>query len=147
MKIAVKYGIYVTAAIVAWLALKHFVLHFDPGKAAPFDLIVFNLAAVLGVLFGIRDRRRISGGALFFSQGIKTGMSIVVTYTVLTSLYFALELLAFGTQYLQQESGAGTQPTGPMVAKAFAGLILGFLLMGLIYSVLISLVLKSRVAR
>ena len=42
MKIALKYGIAVTAAITAWVALKHFVLHFEGPAAQGADLFVFN---------------------------------------------------------------------------------------------------------
>lgn len=143
MKIALKYGIAVTVVIATWVALKHFLLHLEPARAAPFDLVIFNLAAALGLFFGIRAERRLNGGELTFGGSMKTGMSIVVAYTVLTGLYFALELIIFGTKYVQQESGAGRQPINFVIAEAFAGLIGFFLVLGLIYSAIISLILKK----
>src|SRR5438128_2937307 len=116
MKIALKYGMAVTIVIAAWVALKHYVLHLEPASSAPFDLVIFNLMAVLGLVFGIRAKRRLNGGELTFGGGMKTGMSIVLAYTVLTSLYFALELIIFGTKYIQQESGATRQPINFVVA-------------------------------
>ena len=38
MKIALKYGLAVTAVIAAWVALKHFVLHFETPAAAFVDV-------------------------------------------------------------------------------------------------------------
>src|SRR2546426_12518872 len=54
MKITLKYGIAVTAAIAAWVALKHFVLHFEGPSAQVADLFVFNFAAILGLVLGIK---------------------------------------------------------------------------------------------
>ena len=59
MKITLKYGIAVTAAIAAWVALKHFVLHFEGPSAQLADLFVFNLAAILGLVLGIKAKRRV----------------------------------------------------------------------------------------
>ena len=100
MKITLKYGIAVTAAIAAWVALKHFVLHLEAARSAPFDLVIFNLAAALGLVLGIRAKRRLNNGTLTFGDGMKTGISIVVAYTILTALYFAFEMLIFGTKYV-----------------------------------------------
>ena len=41
MKIALKYGIGVTLIIAAWVALKHFVLHFQGAAAQSMDLVTF----------------------------------------------------------------------------------------------------------
>jgi len=142
MKIALKYGIAVTVVIAAWVTLKHAVLHLEAARSAPFDLVIFNLAAVLGLVFGIRAKRRLSGGMLTFGDGIKTGMSVVVAYTILTSLYFVLELLVFGTKFIQQESGAANKPINIVVAQAFGGLIGFFLALGLIYSAIISAIMR-----
>jgi len=89
MKRAFKYGLLVTLIIVLWVALKHFVLHIDPARAAIFDTIIFNVAGILGLSLGIRDLRRAHGESLTFGEGVKTGFSIAVTYAVLTSIYFA----------------------------------------------------------
>src|SRR5437660_9192822 len=123
MKIALKYGIAVTVAIAGWVTLKHAVLHLEAARSGRADLVIFNLAAALGLVFGIRAKRRLNGGTLTFGDGIRTGMSIVVAYTILTSLYFGLELTILGTKYIQQESGSTTKPINLIVAQAFAGLI------------------------
>jgi len=146
MKITLKYGIAVTAAIAAWVALKHFVLHLEAARSAPFDLVIFNLAAALGLVLGIRSKRRLNNGTLTFGDGMKTGISIVVAYTILTALYFAFEMLIFGTKYVLEESRTATKPISVVVAQAFGGLIGFFLVLGLIYSLIISAIMKKKLA-
>ncbi|HEY3028307.1 MAG TPA: DUF4199 domain-containing protein [Pyrinomonadaceae bacterium] len=148
MKRAFKYGLLVTLIIVLWVALKHFVLHIDPARAAVFDTIIFNVAGILGLSLGIRDRKGANGGSLTFGEGVKTGFSIAVTYAVLTSIYFATLLLMIGPKLMQQagETGPGNEVTALVVAKAFAGVLVGLTLIGTILSVIISMVLRKRPA-
>ena len=148
MKRAFKYGLLVTVIIVVWVAFKHFVLHIDPARAAVVDTIIFNVAGILGLSLGISDRRRANGGSLTFGEGVKTGFSIAVTYALLTSVYFAILLVAIGPKLMQQagEAGPGNEVTGLVVVKAFAGVLIGLTVTGTILSVIISLVLKKRPA-
>src|SRR6267142_4268450 len=78
MKIALKYGIAVTLTIAAWVAAKHFVLHFEGSRAQIADIVVFNLSAIVELTMGIRAKRNTNGGWLTFVQGLKTGISIAV---------------------------------------------------------------------
>ena len=136
MKTALKYGIPVTLIIAAWVALKHFVLHIQ-GESAQFaDIAVFNLSAIVALMWGIKERRASNGDRLTFLQGFGTGVSIAVTYTILTSLYFALLLATVGRRLMQQEGETS------MVA-AFLGLGIGLMLFGTIFSALIALVLRK----
>jgi len=136
MKIALKYGVAVTLIIAAWVALKHFVLHIEAQSAQFADLAVFNLSAIVALMLGIKERRLANGDRLTFLQGLGTGVSIALTYAVLTCLYFALLLKLVGPKLMQQEGETN-------VAAAFLGLGIGLMLFGTIFSVLISLVLKK----
>src|SRR4030095_1268729 len=80
MKIALKYGIVVTLIIAAWIALKHFVLHFEGDSAQLADVTIFNLTAIVALGMGIRERRMANGDRLSFLQGLGTGVSIAITY-------------------------------------------------------------------
>ena len=136
MKTALKYGIAVTLIIAAWVALKHFVLHVE-GQSAQFaDLAVFNLSAIVALMLGIKDKRIANGNRLTFLQGLGTGVSIAITYAILTSLYFALLLKLVGPKLMQQQGETN------MVA-AFLGLGIGLTVFGAIFSTLISLVLRK----
>ena len=100
MKIALKYGVLVTVVIAGWVALKHFVLHFDGQLAQIADVVIFNLSAIVGLTLGIRAKRSTNGGWLTFLDGWKTGISIAVTYAILTSLYFLFLLALVGPNWL-----------------------------------------------
>ena len=136
MKTALKYGIAVTLIIAGWVALKHLVLHLEGPTAQLTDVAVFNLTAIVGVGLGIRERRMANGDRLTFLQGLGTGVSIAVTYAILTSLYFVLLLALVGPKLMQQEGETS-------LGKAFLGVSIGFALFGTIFSALISLVLRK----
>ena len=137
MKLALKYGIAVTLVIAAWVALKHFVLHLEGPKAQFADGIVFNLSAIMGLTLGIRARRKTNGGWLTFLEGWKTGMSIAVTYAILTSLYFLFLLAAVGPKLMQQEGETS-------YVKAFLGVSIVFALFGTVFSAIIAAILKKK---
>src|SRR5204862_4197933 len=96
MKIALKYGIGVTLVIAVWVALKHFVLHLEGANAQFADIAVFNFTAIVGLMMGIKEKRIANGNSLTFGQGFMTGLSIVITYSILTSLYFVALLALVG---------------------------------------------------
>jgi len=136
LKIALKYGIGVTIVIAAWVALKHFVLHVEGPSAQLADVAVFNFAAIVGLMLGIKERRAANGDALTFGQGFKTGMSIVIIYALLTSLYFVLLLAIVGPKLMQQEGETS-------YVKAFLGVSIVFAIFGAVFSAIISLVVKK----
>ena len=136
MKITLKYGIAVTLIIAAWVALKHFVLHLEGPSAQFADVATFNFTAIVALFLGIKERRLANADRLTFLQGLGTGVSIAITYAILTSLYFALLLSLVGPKLMHQEGEMN-------VFKAFLGVSIGFALFGTIFSVLISLVLRK----
>jgi hypothetical protein len=136
MKIALKYGIAVTLVIAAWVALKHFVLHLEGTSAQFSDVAIFNFSAIVGLMMGIREKRVANGDRLTFGEGFKTGISIAITYALLTSLYFMFLLAVVGPKMMQQEGETS-------YIKAFAGVSIGFALFGAIFSAIIALVLRK----
>ncbi len=136
MKIALKYGIAVTVVIAIWVGLKHFLLHLEGPSAQLADIFVFNFAAIMGLLMGIKERRLANGDRLSFGQGFLTGLSIVVTYALLTSLYFVFMLALVGPKMMQQEGETS-------YLKAFFGISIGFAIFGAIFSAIIALVLRK----
>jgi hypothetical protein len=136
MKIALKYGIAVALIIAAWVALKHFVLHIEGPSAQFADVAVFNLSAIVALLMGIKEKRLANGDRLTFLQGLGTGVSIALTYAILTSVYFALLLGLIGPKLMQQEGETN-------MTAAFLGLGIGLTVFGTIFSLLISLVMRK----
>ena len=137
MKIALKYGIAVTIAIAAWVALKHFVLHLEGQPAQVADVAVFNISAIVGLVLGIRAKRITNGGWLTFLDGWKTGISIAVAYAILTSVYFLFLLVLVGPRLMQQEGETS-------YVKAFVGASIGFALFGTVLSAIVALILKRK---
>lgn len=137
MKLALIYGLAVTIVIAAWVALKHFVMHLEGQPAQVADIAIFNLAAIAGLTLGIRAKRAANNGSLTFGDGLKTGISIAVTYAILTSVYFATLLATVGPKLMEQQGETS-------VLKAFLGVSIGFALFGAIFSAVISLILRKR---
>jgi hypothetical protein len=137
MKLTLKYGIFVTLVIAAWVALKHFVLHFESQSAQFADVAIFNLTAIAGLALGISEKRRLNGGTLTYGDGLINGIKIALTYAILTSAYFALLLATVGPKLMQQEGETS-------VVKAFLGVSIGFALFGTVFSAIIALVLRKR---
>jgi Protein of unknown function (DUF4199) len=137
MKIALKYGIAVALVIAAWVAVKHFVLHLESQDAQLADIAIFNFAAIVGLLLGIREKRATNGGSLTFGGGLITGISIAVTYAILTSAYFMILVAMVGPGLMQQEGETS-------MVKAFLGVSLGFALFGTVFSAMIALLLRKR---
>lgn len=137
MKLSLKYGFLVAIAIAAWVGLKHFALHLEPRSAQFADLAVFNLAAIVGLAAGMREKRVLNGGTLSFSDGWITGSRIAVTYAILITAYFAILIALVGRTLLQQEGEAS-------LTKAFAGILIGCVVFGTAFSAIIALVLRKR---
>ena len=136
MKLALKYGIAVTLIIAAWVALKHFLLHLQGSNAQLADVAVFNFSSIVALLMGIREKRVANGDRLTFGDGFITGLSIAITYALLTSLYFMLLLAVVGPKIMQREGETS-------YLKAFAGVSIGFALFGAVFSAIIALVLRK----
>ena len=136
VKLALKYGITVTLVIAVWVALKHFVLHLAGPSAQLADLAIFNFAAIFGLTLGIKARRRANGDSLTFSEGFKTGISIAISYAILTSLYFVVLLASVGPKLMKQQGEMS-------IPKAFIGVSIFFALLGTVFSALISLLVRK----
>jgi hypothetical protein len=136
MKIALKYGIAVAAVIAAWVVLKNFVLHLQGPAAQAADMVIFNLATIVGLVLGIREKRVANGGGLTFFDGWKTGISIAITYALLTCLFFGILIAVVGPQIMQQAGHTS-------YFTAFAGLAIGLALIGTVLSAVIALILRK----
>ena len=121
------------------MALKHFVLHLEGPPAQIADVVIFNLAAITGLALGIRAKRKLNGGLLTFADGLITGIKIAVTYAILASAYFAILLAVFGPKLMQQEGETSA-------VKAFLGVSVGFTIFGVVFSAIIALILRKKLA-
>ncbi|HLA09716.1 MAG TPA: hypothetical protein VJ023_03800 [Pyrinomonadaceae bacterium] len=136
MKIALKYGLLITAGVILWVVVAHLL---EPDRTAPVHTVgaavFFNLLQITGLSLGIKERQR-EVGILSFKNGAKTGVSIAFVYGVSACLFFLIQLMLFGPRILARQSP--DESTLIATSKAFAALFIGALLLGLVYSTIIS---------
>jgi hypothetical protein len=148
MRIALKYGLFITAVVVAWIVIVRLLIGIDSDSAtnviAP---LLFNLAAIVAIYLGMKARKNERGGELSFKEGLKTGMGISLVYAVSACLFFMIEYLVAGPKLLLSEAGAQDRPLWQIAVFAYAGLFFGSLFFGLVYSTFISFFLARRPPR
>ncbi|MBC8029241.1 MAG: DUF4199 domain-containing protein [Pyrinomonadaceae bacterium] len=148
MKIAIKYGLLITAVVIAWVVIIRFLL--DVGPEARVNLlgpILFNLTAIVAILQGMRARKEELDGDLGFKEGLTMGMGISLVYALSACLFFMVEFLVTGPKLLLSEAGAASQPMWKVATFAYAGLFFGSLIFGLIYSTIIAFFIARRLPR
>jgi hypothetical protein len=148
MKIAVKYGLAITVVVVAWIiVVRHLMGVGADSKANVIAPILFNVAQIVAIFLGMIRRKNEAGGQLDFKDGLKTGVGISFVYAASACLFFVIEYLIAGPKLLLAEVGPSTRPLWQNAAMAFAGLFLGSLIFGVIYSTVISFFLARRMRR
>jgi hypothetical protein len=81
---------------------------------------------------------------LIFKDGVKTGMATALVYALSSSLFFLVAIAVVGSKLMASEPGAENMPLWKVALGAFTGLFVGSLLLGLIYSTVISFFLAKR---
>ncbi|HEY6805067.1 MAG TPA: hypothetical protein VI306_15940 [Pyrinomonadaceae bacterium] len=146
MKLALKYGLTITAGVILWTIIAHTLvpnpqsLVHSLGAFAFFNILQFSC-----IFLGIKALEREQNSKPTFKEGIKQGVSISFVYAITAALYFAVVLLVIGTRWMAAEA----RPDVPMwlvALQAFAGLTIMAMLLGLVYSTLISFVLARRLS-
>lgn len=145
MKLALRYGLPVALVFAIAIIIVRFLLGVsgDSGASAVAP-IAYNVAAICAIFLGIIRRKNEVNGDLSFKDGIKTGMGIVLVYATASCLFFVIEYLVAGPKLLLNEPGAAERPLWQTALLAYAGLFLGSLIFGMIYSTLISFFLAKR---
>ena len=137
MKIALKYGLLITLVVILWVVIVRFLMNTGPDSklnlGAP---LLFNIAAFLSIFLGIRERKRQIGDRFSFKEGMRTGFAISLVYALSSCLFFVVEYLIAGPKLLMSEAGLQSRPPWQVALMAYAGLFLGALVFGIIYSAL-----------
>lgn len=145
MKIALKYGLLITAVVAAWIVIVRLAMGVGAdSKANLIGFLLFNLTQILAIVFGMRAHKNELSGALSFKEGLKTGVAISFVYAVSACLFFVIEFLVAGPKLLLSEAGPQNRPLWQVAASAYAGLFFGSLFFGVIYSTVISFFLAQR---
>jgi len=148
MKIALRYGLLITAVVVAWIVVGRFVMNIGAdSKANVIAPILFNLAAIVAILLAMKARKKELDGDLSFKEGLKTGMGVSLVYAISACLFFMIEFLVAGPKLLMSEAGPQVGPMWQVAALAYTGLFLGSLFFGLIYSTVIAFFIARRLPR
>ncbi|HEX6044834.1 MAG TPA: hypothetical protein VFZ22_10130 [Pyrinomonadaceae bacterium] len=144
-KIPFTYGLLTAVGAMAWvLAVRLLVTNPSSLVHIPGTPIFFNVLQFVMIYLGLKAKEREYGDKQDFKKGIKTGVAISLVYGVAMSLFFIGVLLIVGTRWMGTEPGVQGNVTSVDIAKAFAGLFISALILGLIYSTLISFFLAKR---
>lgn len=143
MKIAIKYGLLITLVVVIWVLITHLLFPISPeSKINILGPILFNLAAIVAIYLGIKAKQ--AGSALSFKEGLKTGVSISFVYALSACIFFLIFFLLVGPTLIANEPLTQNYPLWQRALGAFAGLFFGALILGLVYSTIISFLLVRR---
>ena len=144
MKLAIKYGLLITSVVVAWILITHFVFPVRPDSPVnAIGPVLFNIAAIVAIYLGIQSKQ--AGSDLSFKEGLKTGVSISLVYALSASIFFLILFVLVGPTLMANEPMAQDYPLWQQALVAFAGLFFGSLILGLVYSTVISVLLVRRV--
>jgi hypothetical protein len=145
MKIPLKYGLMVTLAAIAWVVIAHLLV---PDPHSPVHSlgagIFFNVVHFAGIYLAIATLKNERRGEMTFKEGLKAGTATAVVFAITFCLFFAVAIFVVGARLMATEPGAEGLPEWQMALGAFAGLGLGTIVFGLIYSTLISFFLARR---
>jgi len=140
MKIAIKYGLLITLVVVLWVLVTHFLFPLAPdSKARALAPILFNLASMVSIYLGIKTS--FEKAELSFKEGIKTGVAISLVYGISSCLFFFVVVLFVGPGIMANEPMPETYPMWQVALAASAGMFFGALILGLVYSTVISFLL------
>jgi len=145
MKIPLKYGLLTALGMIIWVVLAHTLVS-NPQSAVhmPGTPIFANVLHFVMIFLGIKALERERGSKLDFKEALKTGVAIAFVFALTISLFFVCVVLFAGDKWLAVEPGAATTPTRLLLLQAFAGLFLGTLIFGLIYSTVIAFFVARR---
>jgi hypothetical protein len=133
---------------MAWVIIAHILVP-DPGSPVHSigAMAFFNILHFVVIYLGITALGRLLGERASFKQSVKMGVWISFVYGITAALFFVVVLMVVGTKWMAGEPGAQQLPTTVVALQAFAGLLIGALLFGLIYSTVIAFALAKRLER
>jgi uncharacterized membrane protein len=145
MKIPLKYGLIAAFCLIIWVLAAHWLVPNPQSTVHTLGApIFFNVIHFAVIFLGLKALERETGDKPRFKDALKTGVAIAFVYALAASLFFVGVVLSQGTKWLASEPGAATAPTRVLLIQAFAGLFLGTMIFGLIYSTVIAFFVARR---
>jgi uncharacterized membrane protein len=144
MKIPLKYGLIAALGLIIWILAAHWLIPNPQSTVHTLGApIFFNVLHFAVIFLGLKALERERGDKPRFKDALKTGVAIAFVYALTASLFFVGVVLMVGTRWMAGGPNTGT-PTGVLLAQAFAGLFLGTMIFGLIYSTVIAFFVARR---
>lgn len=145
MKIPIKYGLLVTLGVMAWVLIARSTVANPQSIVHTLGTpVFFNVLHFVMIYLGLKAWEREKGDRPTFKEGLKTGIAISFFYALTASLFFVGVLAVVGTKWLASEPGVADAPTSRVAIQAFAALFISAMVLGLVYSTLISFFLAKR---
>ena len=144
MKIPLKYGLIAAFGLIIWILVAHWLIPNPQSNVHTLGApIFFNVLHFAVIFLGLKALEREKGDKPRFREAVKTGIGIAFVYALAASVFFVAVVLAIGTKWMASEPTA-TKPTGAVLAQAFAGLFVGTMIFGVIYSTVIAFFVAKR---
>ena len=145
MKIPIKYGLLITLGLILWVLIAHTLVPNPNSQVHQLGaMIFFNVLQFSMIYLGLKAKEREYGDKQDFKKLLKTGVAISFVYGLSAAVFFAVVVAYMGTQLLPSEPGIAAEPQSRVLAKAFAGLFVTAMLLGLFYSAVIAFFLAKR---
>jgi uncharacterized membrane protein len=145
MKIPLKYGLLAALGLMIWVLVTHALIRNPQSLFLQLGTpIFFNVLHFIMIFLGLKAFEREKGEKPFFKEAVKTGIGIALAFALTSTLFFVCIVLVVGTRWMGGEPNAATTPAWILMVQAFAGLFLGTMIFGLIYSTVISFFIARR---
>ena len=145
MKIPLKYGLIAAFGLILWILVVHWLIPNPQSNVHTLGApIFFNVLHFAVIFLGLKALEREKGDKPRFRDAVKTGIGIAFVYALAASLFFVAVVMVIGTKWMASEPSGGTRPTGAVLAQAFAGLFVGTMIFGVIYSTVIAFFVAKR---
>ena len=143
MKIPIRYGLLTAFVFIAWVVITHSL--FSPQSllfrfTGPLSAILHFVMTYLG----LKALEREKGEPPRFKEALKTGVLIALVYGLTASVFFAVAFFGFRVDWMASEPMAETTPESLRLVLAFAGMLVGAVLLGLVYSAVIAFFIAKR---
>jgi hypothetical protein len=146
MKIPLKYGLIAAFGLIIWILVAHWLIPNPQSNVHTLGApIFFNVLHFAVIFLGLKALEREKGDKPAFKEALKTGVSIAFVFALTATLFFVGVVLVGGTAWLATEPGATANiPKRELLVQAFAGIFLGTMIFGLIYSTVIAFFVAKR---
>lgn len=147
LSIPIKYGLMITFGVMAWVIIAHLIIPNPQSLAHTFVGPIFFIVLQFTMIFlGLKAKEREYGDKQDFKKGVKTGVAISFVYALTASVFFGVLVAFIGPRWIDNEPGAVGRPTTLVLLQAFGGLFIFALVLGLVYSTVISFFLAKRLS-